>query len=891
MGGLLLAIMLLANGAAGARVTAGADAPDPLDWPKSVERCRPWARWWWLGSAIDRENLTRLLEQYHEAGIGGVEICPIYGAKGYEARYIEFLSPRWIEMLRHTTAEAGRLGMGVDLTTGTGWPFGGPSVQAVDASSRVVLKRYSVAGGAVVTQKLPDGRVLLVRAVADQGRQIDLTDRVKDRLLDWTAPTGNWRVYVALESGPVQKVKRAAPGGAGYVLDPFSPAAMSRYLQGFEKVAGLGIRAEFHDSYEYYNADWTPDLFDQFAARRDYDLRTRLPELFGDGADDDVARVKHDYRQTVSELHLSYIRAWSDWAHQHGQMTREQAHGAPANLPDLYAAADISETELQFGDVNERQIPMLKFASSAAHVTNKPLSSSESFTWLGEHFQVSLADVKPAADLFFLSGANQIVLHGIPYSPRDVKWPGWLFYAAVNFGPEGGLWHDLPVFNAYAARCQSVLREGRPDEDVLLYFPIHDIWQSPRGMLIPMGVGDQNRWLWNQPVYRTAMKLWEAGIGFDFVSDAQARRGRGDQVLLVPECRLMPPKTAGDLLDFARDGGTVVFEGPLPADVPGMSDLQSRRERLRQALAPIANGQGSSVTMLGKGRVFVGGDLVRTLRQAGVHQEPMTAMGLRFIRRRNDGGWTYFIVNRQDRTIDGWVPLGRPAKSAVILDPRFAARSGFVAVRQRKDGLPEVFLQMQPAESRVLRTLEAARSGRPWIYARTAGEGIPIAGTRSIRFVEGGPALPADTRTATLDSWTKLGDDNARRFAGTARYVIDFDGLAAPADDRLLSLGRVCESARVRLNGKDLATLWCAPFEVRLGDALRPGRNRLEIDVTNLAANRIADLDRRHVPWKSFHEINFVNRNYKPFDASAWPPRDSGLLGPVKLVRLNAVRP
>ena len=55
------------------------------------------------------------------------------------------------------------------------------------------------------------------------------------------------------------------------------------------------------------------------------------------------------------------------------------------------------------------------------------------------------------------------------------------------------------------------------------------------------------------------------------------------------------------------------------------------------------------------------------------------------------------------------------------------------------------------------------------------------------------------------------------------------------------------------------------------------------IEVTHLAANRIADLDRRKVPWKRFHEINFVNIDYKDFDASAWPALDSGLLGPVSL--------
>src|SRR5207247_2170784 len=158
--------------------------------------------------------------------------------------------------------------------------------------------------------------------------------------------------------------------------------------------------------------------------------------------------------------------------HRHGALSRNQAHGAPGNLIDLYAAADIPETEI-FARYEERHVPMLTFSSSAAHLSGKRWASSESFTWLGEHFQVSLADLKPAADFLMLSGVNHMCYHGVPYSPEDVPWPGWLFYAAVNFGHNGGLWHDLPAFNAYVTRCQSMLQEGRPADDVLLYFPVH----------------------------------------------------------------------------------------------------------------------------------------------------------------------------------------------------------------------------------------------------------------------------------------------------------------------------------------------------------------------------------------------------------------------------------
>ena len=107
-----------------------------------------------MGSAVDKQNLTALLQQYHDAGIGGVEICPIYGVLGEENKYIPFLSPKWMDMLAWTSTEAQRLGMGMDLTTGTGWPMGGPEPSIDDASSSSVSQRFTVAGGSEFKQDL-----------------------------------------------------------------------------------------------------------------------------------------------------------------------------------------------------------------------------------------------------------------------------------------------------------------------------------------------------------------------------------------------------------------------------------------------------------------------------------------------------------------------------------------------------------------------------------------------------------------------------------------------------------------------------------------------------------------------------------------------------------------
>jgi len=73
-----------------------------LDWPEPEMVNRPGAYWWWMGSAVDKENLTWNLETLRQAGMGGTTIVPIYGVDGYEEKYIKHLSPEWVDMMSHT---------------------------------------------------------------------------------------------------------------------------------------------------------------------------------------------------------------------------------------------------------------------------------------------------------------------------------------------------------------------------------------------------------------------------------------------------------------------------------------------------------------------------------------------------------------------------------------------------------------------------------------------------------------------------------------------------------------------------------------------------------------------------------------------------------------------
>src|SRR5690606_18988549 len=205
-----------------------------------------------------------------------------------------------------------------------------------------------------------------------------------------------------------------------------------------------------------------------------------------------------------------FTESWTKWAHGYGSLTKNQAHGSPANLLDLYAAVDIPEMET-FGS-STFQIPglkpsikprrgdkpdpiLMKFPASAAHLTGKSLVSSETFTWLGEHFRSSLAQFKPEVEQCFLAGINHVFYHGITYSPTEAPWPGWLFYASVNMVPNNSWWPHVGGLNGYIARVQSVLQSAQVANDVLLYWPIYDLWDDPAGRMETFTVHNVEKWL------------------------------------------------------------------------------------------------------------------------------------------------------------------------------------------------------------------------------------------------------------------------------------------------------------------------------------------------------------------------------------------------------------
>lgn len=836
--------------------------------PVPTQEAKPGVRWWWLGSAVDKPNLQWNLQQYANHGIGAVEITPIYGVQGNDAKDINYLSPKWMEMLKFVESENKQNGIETDMATGTGWPFGGPWVPIEEAACKVIFADTIV----------PMGTKLL-----DIQYEIPEKDKkfAKLRVVKTFPIKGdkkNKRVIAVYYGRTRQKVKRAAPGGEGYVIDHFDKDAVAHYLahidSAFQASGTPYPHTFFNDSYEVYGANWTPTLFDEFLKRRGYDLKDKLPEFL-----DGDAQVVSDYRQTLGDLLLeNFTNQWTNWAHQRGAITRNQAHGSPANLIDCYAAVDIPEIEgfglTDFGIKGLRLDPgqtrpnfsdlsMLKYAPSAAHIMGKKYTSSETFTWLTEHFRTSLSQMKPDMDLMFCAGVNHMFFHGTAYSPKDDQWPGWKFYASVDMSPTNSIWRDAPYFMKYIERCQTYLQWGKPDNDFLVYLPVKDMWkEDTKNLLMQFDIHSMAK---KAPDFiKTILAIDKAGFDCDYISDKYLE---GCSITADGKIRT----AAGQ-----EYKGVIIPEGTTID-----SSLQATLDKL------------------GDNFIIKGVDESK-MKQLANPEEMKNKYGLKMIRRKNDRGYHYFIANLTPNDINGETHIAalpheftRSTKEPQMvwfnpMDSTFekAKMKGNELTIKLKSGESRILLvnEKQPFDINV-NTADSEDSHNMLAKLKPEEKSIDLTNCKwQLSFTEEAPKVSKTFELNQLSTWENLSEET-KVTMGTGVYETTLKlNKKQAACNWKLDLGDVRESARVYINGKFIGCAWAVPFQLNCGQAFQKGKNTIRIEVTNLPANRISDLDRKDVKWRKMKEINVVDINYKKTSYKDWKPVPSGLNSEVKLI-------
>jgi len=810
-------------------------------WTEPTSETRPWGICHLMGNAVEKAELSKEMRRWSEAGLGGVRLVPIYAAKGNDGRNIATMSPEFVSLLKDANTLAAANGMKVDLSFGAGWCFGGRTIPEELGCQNI--------------------KVLKPGEPAPKGAKI-LFEKDGTRLVSYF--TG-------------QRVKRAQTIDSGPMMNPFSPAAMAAHLSLFGNLDGDPAaypRAVFHDSFEY-ECNWSGELPALFLKHRGYRIEDHYAELAGIGDADSVARVKQDYRETLSDvLSKDVFPTWAQWCRERGIIVHNQAHGAPADLLALYAVADTPETEMfgrgardrfksRFdGDFRDgaRDILFSKFASSAAHLVGRRHVSSETFTWMAEHFCETPEEMKAFGDLLFLSGVNRLYFHATPYSPDSAPWPGWCFYAASQITPRNPLWRDMRCLNEYFARVQSLLADARPDNDVLLYWPVHDLWCDSDGFQTRLIV--RSGWMASTEFGRIAKRLYGAGYSFDYVSDPFLSEDIVSRykAIVVPKTKFMKKATLEKLKAFSHRL-PVIFEKSLPETVPG---LPAEALDTKGVPNPVA-------------------DAVAELANTGAMRDAFAASDTSFdaVRMSWRGGRLYFVVNSSTNDAALSLPDG-----AVAMDPM----SGTCETASPENGA-HAARTLSPAHSMFV-FLKSGQIGLGNVPQTKTRASVAVDSKWTLEFVRdvSGWELPLKRKDVGLGDWTSLGTREAE-FSGTARYSTGVKlkkGFSGGCNRVVLDLGDVCNSARVTMNGTYVGTAFMHPYRLEIpATLLKDGENTLEVEVTNLGANRIRAMDRKGVEWKNFEDINMVGMDYKPLDASGWPKQPSGLIGPVKIELLD----
>lgn len=827
-------------------------------------------RWWWFGSAVTKPELEREMKVMKAGGMGGFEVQPVYPLELDDPKTgfvnLPYLSEGYLDALRFAAEKSRELGLRMDVTLGSGWPFGGPHTPVTEASGALRCDRIAVArnSASIPMPAIGNGETFMAAFLARGDlKQFEptgirqLSDFEDNRIVLPAGLDGNHVVLAFVASRSGMQVKRPAVGAEGFVLDHYDRAAIEHHLNtvGTKLMQAFGSHppySVFSDSLEVFASDWTPDLRSEFQKRRGYDLTPYLPALVGDMGEK-TGSVRRDWGRTLTELaEERYLTPIAQWAHRHGTKFRSQTYGVPPVVLSSNALVDLPEGE---AGPRWRQFSTVRWASSASHLYDRPVTSSETWTWLhSPAFRATPLDMKAEADLHFLQGINQLVGHGWAYSPSSAGEPGWRFYAAAVFNEHNPWWIVMPDVTRYLQRMSFLMRQGKPANDIAVYLPTDDAYASFRA-----GQDSVDRSM-DQLLGRNLIpQILDAGYNFDFIDDgAIAKVGVNYPILILPNVERMPLATLRKLNDYAAKGGIVVALRRMPSLAPGLQDAADTPQI--RALA------GAMKVHLVNDDLKLGSSLVELLQPDFAAGNP--AVG--FIHRRLSGGDVYFVANTGNQPVHTKAILRAKNVSGEWWDPFGGAASG-VAVAGG------VALNLEPYESRVLALFPGTGSDEPAAPARsvTVNSGVGYS-----------TASWTDDPHKVYYSGTVTYEKSVTIAAVSRHLYLDFGkGTAVPASPMANGMRAwldppVREAATVYVNDQLAGYVWHPPFRVEISKLARAGTNVIKVIVGNTAVNELAG---QSPPDYKLLNLRYGNR-FQPQDMENLKPLPSGILGPVTLV-------
>ena len=919
---------------------AGLSASDFLSPPVSA---RPMVLWAWLNGYVDREQLTRELEEMRAKGLRGPilwDVASIRDPKRTIPAGPAFLGDESVDLMHHALDEASRLGLEAGLFASSSWNAGGPWIGPELASKQLAWTELEVSGPANFSDVIPDPErfespyeleepyelkapfefVALI-AVPNTGSEeeavepVDLTGEVDGSgRLTWEIPPGDWTLFRFACAGTGQTLEIPSPNSDGLIVDHMSAEATDRH---WEVMLGRlfrngkkpeALKSLMLDSFEVWEApDWTPKFVNEFHEAFGYNPRPWLPVIAGRTIQSAELseRFLHDYRVLVSRLMIRnhFARSAAILEEHDLKLLAEAGHGGFPRVDTLEA---LGSAHIPMGEFwNGSQFWVTKEAASAAHIYGRQEVAAESLTgW--RHWQDGPAEYKRLFDVAFCAGLNSGVFHTFAHNPPEAGKPGYGYHAGEHFNVNSTWWEQSEPMLDYLSRCSHLLRQGRFVGDVCFYYGDQAPNLVPSRRIDPKVTPPHDEGECQHCGRPMPNRIESLGAGYDFdyvnrdivIRDMQVRNGRlvlssgmEYRMIVLPDRDDIALPVLRKIEQLVRDGATLVGRPPLRAN--SLENYPHCDEEVRR-LSSLLWGDGSSESAHrhGKGRVFPEVALRGILSGMGLRPDfsvdSPAAHDLDYIHRRTENEEIYFVANSADqpveaecsfRVAEGSRPFLWNAEDGSITpcqDYRF--KNGAIRMPLKLEQISSVFV--------VFKTGEAAKDGAGLLtnsrQSATVGTSDPLpdialAGPWVLEFPADRGA-PASIELDALKCWTELEPEGARVFSGTARYTTSVhvpDGYT----DRVLELdlGQVAEVAEVSVNGESTGIAWKPPYRVDVTGLLKTGKNRLEVNVTNVWHNRIVG-DLRYPEAGEFAPTNLKHK----FSADMELLR-SGLLGPVVL--------
>lgn len=724
---------------------------------------------------------------------------------------------------------------------------------------------------------------------------IDLSNKLNaDGTLNWTPPAGNWKIVrfgfslLGITNHP------ASPEATGFEVDKLDPVAIKAYFENYldqykSATSGLigdkgGLQYIVTDSWEAGAQNWTKNLPAEFAKRRGYSLLPWMPTLTGQIIKNSEASEKFlwDYRKTLSEMVSEYhYDQLTTLLHERGMKRYSESHEAGRALiadgMEVKRNADIPMgamwTPGQIGGDGKTYNVDIRESASVAHIYGQNLVAAESLTAIGNSFAFHPERLKPTADMELASGLNRFVIHTSVHQPSDEHVPG------LGLGPFGQwftrheTWAEqATAWTKYLARSSYLLQQGKFVADIIYYYGEDNNITSLFGVKQP-----------NIPVgYNYDFVNADALLNVLSVKDGEivTPSGMHYKVLaLDANSQQMTLKVANKISELVKAGAIVV--GPKPTGTPSLNDDKTAFNTVVNELW----GDDNTVKSIGNGKVYTGESIEKVLMALTVkpdfeYTKPQADTQLLYVHRELPEQELYWVNNRNDRAENVEATFRVSGKTVEIWHPETGKTE--TASYSFADGRTKVSLHLEPNDAVFVVFKDNTTVTSQIIPAVIETKLAAVEGNWNLSFQKERGA-PSEVTVNKLNSWTESSDAGVKYFSGTGTYSKTIEAPKSWFKNQgqlWIDLGEVKNIAEVILNGKSIGIVWKKPFRVDATGILKPGKNTLEIKVTNLWVNRLIGDAQPDVVKK----ITYTTMPFYKADAPLLP---SGLLSEVSILSVK----